>query len=152
MNAEATVHIDRPRDEVWRVITDIEHASETISGIEQVEILERPPGGLVGLKWVETRTMFGKTATETMWITEAEENRFYRTRAENHGAVYVSTLQLNDAEGGTELIMRFGAEPSTLGARILGATLGRLFAGATRKALLKDLEDNKRAVEARAAP
>lgn len=152
MNAEATVRIDRPRDEVWRVITDIEHASETISGIEQVEILERPPGGLVGLKWVETRTMFGKTATETMWITEAEENRFYRTRAESHGAVYVSTLQLSDAGEGTELIMRFGAEPSTLGARILGATLGRLFAGATRKALLKDLEDIKRAVEARAAP
>jgi carbon monoxide dehydrogenase subunit G len=52
---------------VWKVMTDVDHWESTISGIDKVEVLvdaEGPP--MVGLKWRETRTMYGKSASETM--------------------------------------------------------------------------------------
>lgn len=43
-----------------------------VSGIISLNILHQPEDGLVGLKWEETRKMFGKEASETMWITDYE--------------------------------------------------------------------------------
>jgi carbon monoxide dehydrogenase subunit G len=151
MQTEVKVTIATPRADVWRLITDIDNSVNTISGITEIEVLERPDQGLVGLMWVETRVMFGREATETMRITAAVEGESYEVRAESHGAIYLSTLALRDVEGGTELTMRFGAQPTTFVAKLMGATIGRLFVGATRKALQQDLEDIKAAAEARAA-
>jgi len=92
MKLEAKVCIDGTKEQIWQVITDIENSVNIIQAIEEIEVLEKPAEGLVGLKWRETRTMFGQTATEVMWITDAKENEFYQTRAENHGAIYVSKL------------------------------------------------------------
>ena len=147
MRIEATVSVDAPKHSVWQKITDIEHAAQTISGIESVEILNKPADGLVGLKWKETRTMFGKQATETMWITDAIEDDYYLTEAQSHGSIYRAKVQVADEDGKTRLSMDFDAEPQTVGAKILSATMGFMFKGATQKALLKDLEDVKAAVE-----
>ena len=69
MVTKVEVTINGSKEDVWNMITDIENSSKTITGIEQIEILEKPGDGLVGLKWRETRTLFGRTATEIMWIT-----------------------------------------------------------------------------------
>lgn len=147
MEIEVEVTIDGSVEAVWRVITDIEHASNTISGIEDVEVLDKPTDGLVGLKWVETRTLFGKQATETMWITEAVENDYYKTRAESHGAVYSTVLSVAPAGDQTRLTMSFGGEPQTLTAKVMSAIMSPFFKKATRDALAQDLEDIKAAVE-----
>jgi len=147
MHVKVQVNIDKPRADVWRVITDIENSVHTISGIEKIEVLERPEEGLVGFEWMETRTMFGREGTETMWVTEVEDERYYKVRAESHGALYLSTMSVRDTGGGTELTMDFGAVPTTVSAKIMTATIGRLFVGATRKALQKDLDDIKAALE-----
>jgi hypothetical protein len=44
-------------------MTDIENASKIISGIDKIEVVEKPTHGLVGLRWRETRMLFGKPAT-----------------------------------------------------------------------------------------
>jgi len=147
MEVVTSVHIQAPREVVWRMVTDIENAAERINAIENVEVLEKPEQGMVGFKWKETRTMMGKTATEIMWVTEAVEPEFYKTRAESHGAIYMSSIELREKAGTTELTMRFDGKPTTLVAKICWTCLGFLFAGATRKALSRDLEDIKAAVE-----
>lgn len=73
MRIEEHIQIAASRERVWRVIADIDGAAERIRGIESIQVLERPASGLVGLKWRETRTLFGKTASEVMWIIEAVE-------------------------------------------------------------------------------
>ena len=147
MEVATSVLIHAPRAVVWERITDIEHAARTIRAIEKVEILERPASGLVGLKWKETRTMFGKTATEIMWITDALEPEFYETRAESHGAIYAASLELAEKAGGTELTMRFSGEAVSTSARLMWILMGWMFKGAMRKACGKDLSDIKAAVE-----
>ena len=94
MLIESQVEIQGSSSAVWNIISDIGNASEAISGIDEVEILEKPDEGLVGLKWRETLTLYEKTATEVMWITEAVENESYTARAESHGCLYFSTLSL----------------------------------------------------------
>jgi len=148
MQLSVQIQIDGSREEIWKVITDIENCADRISGIEEVEILEKPEAGLVGLKWKETRTMFGKSATEVMWITDVVENESYDVRAESHGAVYSSKLSIVEEGGSLILRMDFGGEAQTFMAKLMSAIMGMFFKGATEKAMLKDLEDIKAAVEA----
>jgi len=148
MQLSVQIQIDGSREEIWKVITDIENCADRISGIEEVEILEKPEAGLVGLKWKETRTMFGKTATEVMWITDVVENESYDVRAESHGSVYRSKLSIALKDSVHVLRMGFGAEAQSLIVKLMSAIMGVFFKGATKKALLKDLEDIKSAVEA----
>ena len=96
MAIKADVLINAPKEKIWKVISDIENSDKFISGINKIEILENSNNGLVGLKWEETRTMFGQTATEVMWITEAKENSYYKTRAERPNVVYISSLNISD--------------------------------------------------------
>ncbi len=149
MYITTSVPINAPRQDIWRVITDIENAQKVISAIEDIEVLYEPPAGIIGLRWKETRNMFGKTATETIWITDAKDADYYRTEARSHGTVYRSKISLSDQGEVTELAMDFDADPQSFSAKLLGATLGFLFKGATRKAIHKDLLDIKAAVEAR---
>jgi hypothetical protein len=44
--------------------------------------------------------------------------------------------------------MEFTGQPQTFGAKIMGALMGSMMKNATKKALMKDLEDIKRAAEA----
>jgi uncharacterized membrane protein len=141
------VEIEAPKEAIWQVITDIENSVNNITGIEKVEILEQPAEGLVGLKWRETRTLFSSTATEVMWITEAVENEFYQTRAESHGAVYISRLYIAESDGKNFLAMEFQSRPQTFGAKLMGALMGWMMKGSTAKALQQDLQDIKAVVE-----
>ena len=146
MSLMATEKIQAPRERVWEIITDIEHAAETITGITALTVLERPATGVIGLKWKETRVMFGKEAEETMWITGAEENQWYETRAESHGAIYKSRFDIRDAGDGVELTMSFDSTPVSFFARVMNV-MAFLFAGAMKKACQKDLQDIKRRAE-----
>lgn len=146
MIVEARVAIDGSRAAIWAAITDIENAAGTISGIENIEVLERPANGLVGLKWRETRMLFGKPATADKWITEAAENEFYKTRAESDGFVFTTTLGMSESGGGIALTSSHESRPQGLVAR-LSIPMLFLFRGVMRKAILRDLNDIKAAVE-----
>src|SRR5947199_8212957 len=96
MIVEAQVTVNGSKAAVWAAITDIENASEIISGIEKIEVVEKPANGLVGLRWRETRMLFGKPATVEKWITDAAENEFYKTRAEDSGFVFITTKRISE--------------------------------------------------------
>jgi carbon monoxide dehydrogenase subunit G len=148
MLIECQVKIDGSIQAVWDIISDIEKAAETISGIDKVEILEKPDEGLVGLKWRETRSVYGKTATEVMWITEVMENESYIARAESHGCLYLSTLSLTQEDDGVTLSMRHETKPQVLTAKLLAPLMGLMLKKTFQKLVLQDLIDIKQAVEA----
>ena len=146
MIVEAQVTINASKAAIWAAITDIENASEIISGIEKIEIVEKPANGLVGLKWRETRLLFDKPETVEKWITDATENEFYKTRAESDGFVFVSTMSISENSGGITLTSSHDSKPQGIVAR-LRSTPMFLFKGVVKKALLQDLNDIKSAVE-----
>ena len=132
---------------VWNVLTDLDNAAATISAIEKVERLDGGTGFEIGTKWRETRTMFGKKATEDMTVTELDPGRSYKTEARSHGAHYVSTHRVDPIEGGSRITMAFGAKPTGVISKIFSATVGNLFNNATRKALVRDLVEIAAAAE-----
>ena len=147
MIVEAQVTINGSKAAIWAAITDIETASKTISAIENIEVLEKPPNGLVGLRWRETRMLFGKPASVEKWITDAAENEFYNTRAEDNGFVFLSTMSISESTGGITLTSSHDSKPQGIVARLMSIPMGVLFKGVAKKALLQDLNDIKSAVE-----
>ena len=147
---ELTVATDvaAPADRVWQVITDLEGSPEVISTIEEVEILAGGDGFGLGTKWRETRTLFGREATEVMEVTAIDPGRSYTVEADGRGAHYTTTVSVEPNDGsGSRLSYSFGGEPKGTVGKLLAATIGRLFMGATRKALEKDLAELKAAAE-----
>src|SRR5262249_14882084 len=118
MRVEAQVTIDGHRAAVWAAIADVENAAAFISGILNVEVLGRPASGLVGLKWRETRMLFGKPASVEKWITHAAEGESYETRAEADGFVFLSTIRLAEGSGGVTLASSHETRPQGLVARV----------------------------------
>ncbi|SRR6056297_279378 len=147
MKLSLDIEIKGPKEKVWKVITDIENSVNTISGIDKIEILNNPKEALVGLKWKETRTIFGKSSTETMWITEASDNNYYKTRAESNGAMYQTILKLSEKENTTILKMEFSTEAISLKGKILAFIFGRMVHKSMKKLIENDLTDIKTTVE-----
>src|SRR5215510_13292927 len=120
MLVEAQVTIKGSKAAIWAAITDIEKASGTIRGIQNIEVLEKPANGLVGLRWRETRMLFGKPATAEKWITEAAENEFYKTRAESDGFVFLTTLRISESGGGSiTLTSSHDSQPQSVASKLL---------------------------------
>ena len=147
MLVEAQVTMNASQAAVWAAITDIAGAAEIISGIKKIEVLEKPASGLVGLKWRETRLLFGEPATAEKWITEAIENEFYNTRAEDLGFVFLTTMRIAESPGGIRLTSSHDSQPQGFVARLKSIPMGLLFKGVLKKAILQDLNDIKAAVE-----
>ena len=147
MIVEVQVTINGPKAAVWAAITNIENASKFMSGIQNIEVVEKPATGLVGLRWRETRMLFGKPATAEKWITEAAENEYYKTRAEDNGFVFLSTIRISESNGGIMLTSCHESKPQGIVARLMLIPMGLLFKGVAKKALLQDLIDIKSTVE-----
>ena len=151
MFVEGQVLINGSKAAIWAAITSIENASEMISGIERIEIVEKPANGLVGLRWRETRMLFGKSATAEKWITEAVEGELYKTRAEDNGFVFITTVRLSERSDGIVLTSSHDSRPQGLIAKFMSIPMGLLFKGVAKKAIMQDLHDIKSAVEQKEA-
>ena len=147
MIVETHVTINGSRAAIWATIIDIRNAAKIIKGIEQIEILETPATGLVGLRWRETRMYFGKPAAVEKRITDAVENESYKTRAESDGFVFTSTLHIaEDGTGGLTLTSSHETRPQGIAATLKSLPM-IFFKGIVKKALLQDLNDIKSTVE-----
>lgn len=140
MSVNVSELIDAPRERVWDIITDVDNWSDLISGIIDVEVLDRPAEGVIGLKWREKRVLFGKEATETMWISDAVPGQWYETMAHNHGAIYTTRVSVDDEGGKSRLSMTFTAAGTTVFSKMM-SSMGFLFNGTIRKALQQDLRE-----------
>ena len=151
MVVEAHVLINGSRVAIWAAITDIEHAATILSGVEKIEVLAKPASGLVGLRWRETRMLRGEPATVEKWITDAAENEYYTTRAEDQGFVFITTGSITEAGGAVTLTSTHESVPQSFAARLMLIPMGLFFRGVIRKAIQQDLNDIKSAEIGRAS-
>ena len=146
MIVEAQITINGSKAAVWAATTDIEHFAQLLSGVEKIEVEDKPATGLVGLKWKETRILFGKPATVEKWITEAKENEFYTTRAEDSGFVFITTNRLSGSDGSVTLTGIHETQPQGFAAKLKSLPMV-FFKGVIKKAILQDLNDIKAEVD-----
>ena len=153
MQLDLSRHVDADPYTVWEVLTDIPSAPRTLSGVLSVEILNTSPYE-PGLRWRETRKMFGMKSTEEMMVQAAEPPHSTTIVAENGGTEYKTVFTVTpDAEGGSTLRMQFGAHTAHAPAvsRVAMAVMGRFAEKSTRKTMEQDLADIAAEAERRTA-
>jgi len=89
---------------------------------------------------------FGKPATVEKQITDAVENEFYKTSAEDSGFLFLSNMSISESSGGITLTSSHETIPQGIAAKLKSLPMV-FFKGVLRKALLQDLNDIKSAVE-----
>lgn len=142
--------IPAPAAVVWSVITDVGDCPNYLGAVTAVEILAGPNPIELGTKWRETRSMFGRSTTEEMVVTGLIPGEQYTVTSQAHNAVYTSTLTVTPIDAGScSLALSFASNATGNLARLGAATVGRLFAPATRRALVADLVDIEAAAVAR---
>lgn len=148
MKITANIRINAPMDTVFDVFTDLDKLTERVEGITKVEVLQQPSSMAVGTKWRETRVMFGKEATEEMWVTELTSNKNYVVEAESHGTHYRSEYIFEQNGDGVDVTMTFEGTPLTFSAKFLGIIFS--FMAKSMKGMLeKDMMDLKKICEER---
>ncbi len=148
MELVARRSIAAPAGRVWALITDLESSPRIMSAIVSVDRLGGPEEFGVGTRWRETRTMFGRAATEEMTVTGMTPGQSYTVVADGNGTRYESELLVaEDGPNTCTISMTFRGIPTSPVSHVLSATIGRLFTGATRKALEQDLADLAAAAE-----
>lgn len=152
MQLDLSRHVAADPHTVWEVLTDIPDAHRTLSGVVAVELLTAGPYQ-PGLRWRETRKMFGIKATEEMMVLAAEPPHSTTLVAQNGGTEYRTVFTITpDADGGSTLRMRFGAETAHAPAvsRVVTALTGRFAEKSARRTMEQDLADIAAEAERRA--
>ncbi len=120
-----TVHcgIACPAQRVFDVVADIENSVGRLPAIKAIEVVSPARHGL-GMRWRETRTMFGRDATATLEITEWRPPLEYVVSSEECGCAYRTVIRVI-ATGGDRcrLEREFSASPQTFIARVMGMTM-----------------------------
>lgn len=137
-----------PVEVVWAVATNLANLPAAIGGITATEVHTDGDFG-VGTRWTETRTMYGRQASETMTIAEVKPGRSYTAEAESSGMHYTTTWQFAATERGSEIVMIFGGEPTGTLGKVMSPAMG-LMTRSVEKAMRQDMADLAAYAEARA--
>ncbi len=137
--------VDAPVEKVFAQATDFANAADFIQGIHQIEMLSDGPVG-PGTRFKETRTMFGREATEEMEVGLWEPPHRYLLEAGSHGCQYESLFEFESVGSATEVTMKFTALPLTFFAKVM-VFLTKPMLKSIAKICAKDLADLKKAVE-----
>lgn len=134
-------HFKCTPDQAFTAVTDFPNAPNYISGIIKTEMLTEGPVGL-NSRVRETRTMFGREATEEMEITLWHPPKQAVIEARSHGAHYVSTYTVEQEGSGSKVSMSFEATPQTLMAKIMNVVFSGM-AKTMEKMMAKDMMEAK---------
>lgn len=138
-------HYNAPPEQVFAVASDFHNAEKNITAITKCEVVTDGPIG-VGSKFRETRVMFGREHTEEMEITTFDPPNIYAVDAESCGCRYHTEFRFTRNGSGTDLEMRFEAEPLTFFAKVMSVLMRPMLKKITNECA-KDLNDIKKIVE-----
>jgi hypothetical protein len=140
-----TRYVAAPPAAVFAVVADVERLPARIPEIKRVELL--PPGPVgVGTKIKETRTMFGKEATETFEVVVFAPPGRLTLVAVSCGAEFRCEYRFTPDGAGTRLELEIRLRPLTLFARLM-APVGWLLRGVMKRAISRDLDALAKAAE-----
>ncbi|MFG0318741.1 MAG: SRPBCC family protein [Planctomycetota bacterium JB042] len=142
--------IAAPRPAVFAACTDFPNAAERVEGITNVKMLTDGPVGK-GTRFEETRTMFGKDATETLEVSAFDPDRSVTVSCFSCGVEYDSTFTFSDDGGGTRVDLEIVTTPKTIGAKIFSPIMGAMMGKMMKKCIEQDLDDLQKHCETDAA-
>lgn len=139
--------IKAPIASVFEVFSDVTKLQDKIEAVKSVEIVSDVREGK-GVRWRETREIFGKEATEEMEITSFDPPRSYEvTSALSNGVIYKTVYRFEESDSQTKVAFDFSGAPQTLAAKLFAPIFGLFFKRMTEKLLKKDMQELKAILE-----
>ena len=137
--------IEAPTRGVFELFTDLERATEHVSGIKQLERLTPGRFGL-GTRWRETREVFGRLDTQEMEVIALEHERTYTLSHHKAGVRVEIVFSFEPVHAGTRVTIEFTLDGAGLPPGLL-MPVNWAIAGKVRHVLNQDLTDLKECLE-----
>lgn len=131
--------IKAPVDRVFHAFSDFENCAGRIRGIKKIEMLTAGPVGK-GTSFKETRTMFGRDATETMTVCEYVPNQAVALEANSCGAYFKSSFRFTPQGDATKVDFAMETKALSLFAKIM-KPIAFLMMGTMKKCVQGDMDD-----------
>jgi uncharacterized protein YndB with AHSA1/START domain len=108
--AEASIHVERPAEEVFAYLTDLERVPEWQTNVLFLQL--QSPGGLrTGAKLVELRKFLGRKVESVVEVTAYEPPYRYTIAAQAGPIPFEISNVLSESEGGTRIDAVVEGEP-----------------------------------------
>jgi Polyketide cyclase / dehydrase and lipid transport len=131
----------------FEAFSDFATAAARVKAIDSVELLTPPPVR-VGTRFRETRTLYGKRATEKMTVSRFDPPDALELTAASHGMACLSTYRFSREAARTRVSLTFQGTPQSTPARIFAPVMGPIMTSPMQKMLKRDLEDMRAFIEA----
>jgi uncharacterized protein YndB with AHSA1/START domain len=141
--AEMSITIDRPVEEVFRVLTTPEDTPKWSSSAVEEALTSPGPVGVGSTRRAVVRSFGGRTTANETVVTEFEANRRVAMRTTSAPVPFEAGWSFTSVPGGTRVDWTWSFEWS--GAK---RVFGPPFAAYFRRSLQKDLDRLKRMMEA----
>jgi uncharacterized protein YndB with AHSA1/START domain len=138
-----TITIDRPVDDVFRVLTTPEDTPKWSSNAVEESLTSPGPVGVGSTRRAVVRSFGGRTTTNETVVTEFEPNRRVAMRTISAPVPFTAAWSFASVPGGTRVDWTWSFEFAGL-LRLLAPAFGAYF----RRSLRKDLDRLKRMMEA----
>lgn len=138
-------HINAPVETVFARASNVHNWANQVEAITKIEVHTEGSVG-DGTRFTETRTMWGKEASETMTFANFDPPNGFTLLASSHGCDYVSTHTFEPSGEGTKMTLHFKGTPRTLIAKLMGVMFA-LMKKSMCTMLEKDMDDLARACE-----
>jgi uncharacterized protein YndB with AHSA1/START domain len=110
VRAEESVYIERPIEEVFGYLTDLERVPEWQTNVLFLQL--QGPGSLrTGARLVELRKFLGRKVESIVEVTEYEPPRRYNTRVQSGPIPFEISNLLSESGGGTRIDAAIEGEP-----------------------------------------
>jgi carbon monoxide dehydrogenase subunit G len=139
MQFRITRRIEAAPDRVFDALTDFPAAPERIRGIDRIEMLTEGEVG-VGTRFLETRIIMRRAATEEMEITAFEPGRSYALECTGCGCLYRTDITVRPDGNAAVVEMDMKTRPLTFFAKLM-TPVGVLMSGPMKKCIAGDLDD-----------
>lgn len=148
MRITVKISIKASQQEVFALFSDFKNIQNNISSISDFTILSNKSPNEIGFRWKETRIVFGKEATEEMWLSAIVPPNSYVIEAKSHGMHYKSEYNFtSNNDNSTTVNLTFTGTPLTLSTKLFSPLLSIIFKNATKKAFLLDMTQLKNKLE-----
>jgi uncharacterized protein YndB with AHSA1/START domain len=147
------IHLDRQiyatPDQVWNVLTDVEHSAQTIRSITNVQVLDGDGRFDVGTRWREDRNLMGHHGTEELEVIEVMQPSHFAVRTTRDRDVVTMTYTLTPLGQGTRLSLTLvdDMDARRPGSMLAWTLWGEVSMHSTRRMLAHDLDDVANAAE-----